>query len=44
MAQYIKENFSDFLKEDAKLLDLPNGMDLLKDKYLKIKEKASKAS
>ncbi len=33
MIEYIKTNFADFLGEDVKLLDLPNGLDLIQAKY-----------
>ena len=33
MAAYIKEQFAGLLGEDIQLLDLPNGVNLIKEKY-----------
>ena len=38
--EYIKEQFSDLLGKDVALLDLPNGLDIVKEKYgIKLGEK-----
>ncbi|MGD0093945.1 MAG: hypothetical protein ABSE73_28890 [Planctomycetota bacterium] len=33
MIEYIKTHFGDFLGEDVELLDLPDGLDLIQEKY-----------
>lgn len=33
MIEYLKIEFTNFLGEDVKLLDLDNGLDLIKEKY-----------